>query len=229
MIGDDITAPMSFGEVTSASGVSFIASQMSGIMGLAYNTISVDGLPTFFDGANLTDKSFSFYLHDTDKDSYMVIPGMDSENYEEIQKHNVAEQKYWALKLDSVAQGDSKIDASKYLAVIDSGTSLLVGPKAVVDKLIAGITVDSGCKNLDSLPDIGFTMDGQHYPLTAKDYVLQVTQLGQTECLLGIQSMDFPAGFDYFIVGDVFMRKYPSYFNLDENTVSFQVAKETVA
>jgi len=41
--------------------------------------------------------------------------------------------------------------------------------------------------------------------------------------------MDFPAGFDYFIVGDVFMRKYPSYFNLNENTVSFQVAKDTIA
>jgi hypothetical protein len=25
------------------------------------------------------------------------------------------------------------------------------------------------------------------------------------------------------------MRKYPSYFNLNENTVSFQVAKDTIA
>jgi len=96
MIGD-ITATMSFGEVTSASGVSFIASQMSGILGLAYDTISVNKLPTFFDNADLTDKSFSFYLHDTSADSYMVIPGMDSENYEAIDTHKVVEQKYWAL------------------------------------------------------------------------------------------------------------------------------------
>lgn len=225
MIGDDITAPMSFGEVTSASGVSFIASQMSGIMGLAYNTISVDGLPTFFDGANLTDKSFSFYLHDTDKDSYMVIPGMDSENYEEIQKHNVAEQKYWALKLDSVAQGDTKIDASKYLAVIDSGTSLLVGPKEIVDPLIKGITVKKDCSNIDSLPTMTITIDETDYELDASDYVLKITQGGQSECLIGVQSMDFPEGFNYFIMGDVFMRRYPSYFNLNDNTVSFQVAK----
>jgi cathepsin D len=80
--------------------------------------------------------------------------------------------------------------------------------------LISGITVDSGCKNLDQLPEIGFTLDGQYYPLAPEDYVLKVTQLGQTECLLGIQSMDFPAGFNYVIMGDVFMRKYPSYFNL---------------
>jgi hypothetical protein len=40
--------------------------------------------------------------------------------------------------------------------------------------------------------------------------------------------MDFPAGFNYFIVGDVFMRKYPSYFNLNDNTVSFLV-QNTIA
>ena len=64
MIGD-ITAPMGFGEVTSVSGASFYASQMSGIIGLAYKSISVDNLDTFMDLSNLQDKSFSFYLHDT--------------------------------------------------------------------------------------------------------------------------------------------------------------------
>jgi len=225
----DIEATMHFGEVTSASGASFIASKMSGIMGLAYDTISVDKFPTFMDQVALKDKSFSFYLHSNPEASYMVIPGMDTEGYTVIQAHKVVEEKYWALKLDSMNQGDTVIPAGNIKAVIDSGTSLLVGPKAVVDQLIAGITVSSDCSNLDTLPDIGFTMDGQHYPLTAKDYVLQVTELGSTECILGIQSMDFPAGFDYFIVGDVFMRKYPSYFNLNENTVSFQVAKDTLA
>lgn len=66
----------------------------------------------------------------------MVIPGMDSENWTAIDTHKVVEQKYWALELDSVAQGSKKIDASKYKAVIDSGTSLLVGPKELVDPLI---------------------------------------------------------------------------------------------
>jgi len=42
---------------------------------------------------------------------------------------------------------------------------------------------------------------------------------------MGIQSMAFPAGFNYFILGDVFMRKYPTFFSLNDNTVSFQVAK----
>jgi len=34
--------------------------------------------------------------------------------------------------------------------------------------------------------------------------------------------MAFPPTFHYFILGDVFMRKYPTLFSLDDNTVSFQ-------
>lgn len=217
---------MSFGEITSVSGMAFYASQMSGILGLAYNTISVDSLPTWMDDAKLTDKSFSFYLHSNPDASYMVIPGMDTENFTTIDTHPVVEQKYWALALNSMQQGSNpKIDASKYKAVIDSGTSLLVGPKEIVDDLIKGISVKADCSNLNSLPTLTFTIDNTAYTLAGTDYALKVTQAGQTECMLGIQSMAFPAGFNYFIFGDVFMRKYPSYFNLNNNTVSFQVSK----
>jgi len=87
----DIQATMGFGLVTSASGVSFIASQMSGIIGLAYDTISVDKLNTFMDNADLQQKSFSFYLKDTTEDSYMVIPGMDTENFTTVDTHPVVE------------------------------------------------------------------------------------------------------------------------------------------
>jgi hypothetical protein len=216
----DISATMGFGEVTSVSGVSFYASQMSGIMGLAYDTISVDHLKTFMDNAPLTDKSFSFYLKDTSDESYMVIPGYDP-SHAIIGTHKVVEQKYWSLEMSTIAQGTKVIDASNYKAVIDSGTSLLVGPKALVDPLIQGITVSKTCAGITNLPNMTFTIDGHAYVLTPNDYVLKVTQSGVTECLLGVQSMDFPAGFNYFIMGDVFMRKYPAYFNLNDNTVSF--------
>jgi len=215
---------MSFGEVTKASGTSFLVGKMDGIIGLGYDTISVDGLPTFFDQVNLEDKSFSFYLHTNPEESHMTIPGMDTENYGVIDTHKVVEQKYWALNLTGVAQGDKQIPTDGAKGVIDSGTSLLVGPKQLVDPLIEGIAVNQDCSGLDDLPDISFTIDSTTYSLAPSDYVLKVSAVGQTECLLGIQSMDFPAGFNYFIMGDVFMRKYPSYFNLNDNTVSFQVA-----
>jgi len=160
MIGADVSVPsMGFGEVTSASGISFDVSRMSGILGLAYKSISVDGLDTFMDLSNLTDKSFSFYLHSNPTESYMIVPGMETEGWTTIDKHTVAEQKYWALTLKSISQGTKVIDASKYKAVIDSGTSLLVGPTELVTPLIDGITVNATCDGIDSLPDISFTID----------------------------------------------------------------------
>jgi hypothetical protein len=38
---------------------------------------------------------------------------------------------------------------------------------------------------------------------------------------MGIMSMDLPDGFNYFIVGDVFMRPYATHFSRNDNTVSF--------
>jgi len=38
---------------------------------------------------------------------------------------------------------------------------------------------------------------------------------------MGIMSMAVPDDFHYIIVGDVFMRPYPTYFNRNDNTVSF--------
>jgi len=217
----------SFGEVTSVKGASFLAGEMSGILGLAYDSISVDNLPTFFTAANTSQKSFSFYLGTLPEKSYMYVPGWDMTNEEHmfkgVQTHKVVEEKYWGINLTSMRQGTTNIDTSGYLAVIDSGTSLLVGPKALTDKLIDGISVEQDCSNLDSLPEIGFNFDGTDYALSPSDYVLQVTQLGKTECLLGVQSMDFPEGFNYFIVGDVFMRKYPTLFDMDNNSVAFLV------
>jgi hypothetical protein len=70
---------MKFGEITSVSGLAFYTSQLSGILGLAYDTISVNKLPTFLDSSNLDDKSFSFVLHLNPDKSYMTLPGYDED------------------------------------------------------------------------------------------------------------------------------------------------------
>jgi saccharopepsin len=225
-ITDDImVTQMGFGEIDHVSGISFDVSQMSGIIGLAYKSISVDGLDTFMDLSNLEDKSFSFYLHSNPTESYMIIPGMESSGWTTVDKHNVVEQKYWALNLSGAKQGSTAIDTTGYKAVIDSGTSLLVGPKKIVDELTKGISVPKNCSGVDSLPDITFSIDDTDYTLKSTEYVLNL----QGQCLLGIQGQNFPEGFNYFILGDVFMRKYASYFNLNDNTVSFLVPSEEKA
>ena len=53
-MGDAVATTMTFGEITSTSGAMFLVSQLDGILGLAYPTISVDHLPVFIDESNLS-------------------------------------------------------------------------------------------------------------------------------------------------------------------------------
>lgn len=120
--------------------------------------------------------------------------------------------------------GKEKIDMSEYKWVIDSGTSLIMGPQELISKLTAGITVDQKCGNIDQLPNVTFTIDETDYTLTPEDYVIKVTELGQTACLNGIMGGPLPADFKYVILGDVFMRKYLTYFDMNNNRVGFAQA-----
>jgi hypothetical protein len=70
---------MKFGEITHVSGMAFYVSQLSGNLGLAYDSISVNKLPTFLDSASMKDKSFALYLALNPKDSFMTIPGFDKD------------------------------------------------------------------------------------------------------------------------------------------------------
>ena len=47
-----------------------------------------------------------------------------------------------------------------------------------------------------------------------------------TECVLGIIGMEVPDDYDfpYLIIGDSFIRKYYSYFDMDNMRVGFSLA-----
>jgi len=170
-----IVANMKMGEITEAKGVSFLASSMSGIIGLAYDTISVNKLPTWMDINTLSsdNKSFSMYLTVNPAESYMIIPGWDTDKtLKTVNKHKVIEQKYWALNLTGMGRGSTALPVDGYKAVIDSGTSLLVGPSEIINELIKDITVNGDCSNLNEMPAVYFTIDSYKYVLTPSDYVL---------------------------------------------------------
>lgn len=207
---------MKFGEITQVSGAAFYVSQLSGILGLAYNTISVNQLPTFLDSSNLGEKSFSFFLSTDPEKSFMTMPGYDQElmSGHKFNFHSVIEKKYYSLNLTSASQaGGIKVDTQGFKAVIDSGTSVIIGPERLMTPLIEGISVSVDCSGIDDLPSITFTFDDLEYELSPQDYVLRVQAFGATECLNGLMAAKLPEGFNYFILGDVFMRRYYTFFD----------------
>merc|ERR1712013_479131 len=155
-----------------------------------------------------------------------ISVGTPAQEFTKIATHKVIEETYWTLDLKGLKKGDTVIPADGFKGVIDSGTSLIAGPEAIVNPLIEGLDVPKDCSGLDALPDLTFTLDSTDYVLKPTDYVLEITQGKQTQCLLGIQAITgTPEGFNYLIMGDVFMRPYPTFFDKDANEVTFFTEK----
>lgn len=151
----------------------FAVAKMDGILGMAYPTISENKLPTVMealkkDGA-ISENIVTFNLNHTGTDSSMTLGGIDeSEVSGDIEYHDVASESYWLIKVDSLKLGD-KVIASNLKGIVDTGTSLMVANKSVIED-IANLTVKQDCStDASSLPDVTFVIDGKDYTLTGDD------------------------------------------------------------
>jgi len=129
--------------------------------------------------------------------------------------------------------GNSVSTAKK--GVVDTGTSILAGPTAEVAAIAKSVgatptpvnpneyTID--CSLVSSLPDLTFVFaGGKEFVLTGPEYVDEVSEEGLTMCLFGMTGIDIPRG-PLWILGDVFIRKFYSIFDYDNERVGFALAK----
>jgi len=101
-------ADMSFGAIDSVYDGLFNDFPCSGILGLAYDTVSIDQYPTFIESIDTADKSFGFFLNNDIEGSYMTIPGMETEGLTKIATHDVIEMSQWNLNLTSLTGPNGK-------------------------------------------------------------------------------------------------------------------------
>jgi len=240
---DDVTLAESlvidaqrFAEVQDAGGlgVAYYLGKFDGILGLGFTSISIDGTTTCFENLirqnKLDQPIFAFYLGDN-APGELTFGGYDPTKFEgEIQFVKLDEATYWQITLDKIEAGDYSKTAedNKITAIVDSGTSLMTGPKAEISKLaaVAGAkpnimgqyTID--CALVDQIPDIIFTIGGHEYTIPGHKTVLQA----QGTCIFAFMGMDFPAPGPQWILGDVFMREYYTVFNYVDETIGFAKA-----
>merc|ERR1712178_513720 len=150
-------------------GLAYGIGKFDGILGLGWDRISVDGVPTVFGDlvkeGTLAAPEFAFYLGDQ-KPGTLVIGGTDKSHYTgDFTYVPLKSEDYWRIALDDV-----KINGQSYTttrtAIVDSGTSLLAGPKADVTKiaaLVGATPVIHGEYSIDcdkASPDISFVIAG---------------------------------------------------------------------
>jgi hypothetical protein len=192
-----------FAEVQDAGGLglAYALGKFDGILGLGFTSISVDNTPTVFENAlkqNVVDQPiFSFYLGDN-KPGELTFGGYDPSKFEgDLVYVDLLSATYWEIALDAVVAGDysapPNANGSPISAIVDSGTSLMVGPKKDIAKLAAAVgakpnfvgeyTID--CKKVNDIPDVVFTIGGVEYTVPGKDTVISA----QGTCLFAFMGM----------------------------------------
>jgi len=143
-----------FAEVTHEPGIAFLAAKFDGIMGLAFDTISVDHVrPVWYnmlDEKLVNQSVFAFYLNRTGGEGELVFGGVDEAHYTgDIHYVPLTNETYWEFEMqDFAVEGQSF--CSNCRAIADSGTSLIAGPsaavKAINDKIGAEGILAQECK-----------------------------------------------------------------------------------
>jgi len=147
-IGGTTVTSQTFAEVTSEPGITFLAAQFDGILGLGFDSISVDHVtPVWYNlvSQNLVSSPvFAFWLNrdpnaPDGQGGELSLGGVDPNHYTGTFTYvPLTEESYWEFSMDSLAIGPT-VFCTNCKTIADSGTSLLAGPTAIVSQIQAAI------------------------------------------------------------------------------------------
>lgn len=244
--GDLVTEAVSIGPVRVtgqtvgliqvAAGASWMSSRFDGILGLAFEELSVTKRPLLLDTMAsqhvLEHTMISFFYSDT--------PDMDSAvAFGEPDKHfmrsaitwvDVSRAMYWEVPLNGwwlAGQKLTGVDCAR--AVLDTGTSYFTAPRHVVDAIRRQLPpLHRDCSNFDQLPVLTVQLGDTKFDIEPRYYVERKYN-GQS-CFLAIVALDVPPPRGPLVImGDMFMRKYYTTFDHDKKRLGFSLSANTDA
>jgi len=210
-------------------GLAFVLAKFDGILGMAWDSISVDKIAQpmdqIFNHTDCNQQLFAFWLNrneDSNVGGEMTLCDMDPNHYKgEISYESLTGTDYWRIQIGGLKVDDQQIVGTAN-AIVDTGTSLLVGPSDLVEQIqtiIGGFPIAPGeyvvfCNLVEFLPTVHINIGGKDWALKPDDYILKESSEGVDLCIVGIAGIDFPPQIGpLWILGDVFIGRYYSVFD----------------
>ena len=229
-IGDLNIKNQDFGEVTEASGKALDYGRFDGILGLGLNPASVNHIvPPFYnmiDQRLLDEPIFAFSFVSRDHGSVVTFGGIDEKYYTgELIKIPLRNEFNWEVDSDLMAYGGETAELENNGVILDPSTSTIILPANLEELLNAEIGGRRGadgsyivdCHKRQTAADLTFHLHGHSFTISASDYILHYG----SDCISGIIGLDIfgPVGESLIILGDAFLRRYYSVFDLGNKAV----------
>merc|ERR1712050_369174 len=164
----------------------------------------------------------------------IIFGGSDPSLYRgELHYVDITEEMHWQVKMEGILLYGYPAGCFKgWRAVVDSGTSFIMGPSKEVDFIffILHAVEYKGwkavkCSQIPSLPDLSFVIDGRTYRISPDNYVLGWQYPTEEWCYLLIGGIHAPwLRPPVWILGDVFLGVYYTEFDLGRKRVGFAEA-----
>ncbi|CDQ86683.1 unnamed protein product [Oncorhynchus mykiss] len=200
--------------------------------GPGFPNLAASGATPVFDNMMsqglVSQNLFSVYLSGNSAEGSVVSFGNIESNYYtgQITWIPLSSETYWQINMDSVTiNGNTVACSGGCQAIIDTGTSLIVGPTTDISNMNSwvGATTDQygdasvNCNNIPNMPEVTFTLNGNAFTISASAYTSQ----NSNGCMTGFGNGGTQ---QLWILGDVFIRQYYAIFDRQNNYVGLAQA-----
>ncbi|KAH7909359.1 aspartic peptidase domain-containing protein [Hygrophoropsis aurantiaca] len=198
-----------------------------GLIGMAFGSIgrstSSPLLETLVNQSSLPEPIFAFSLGSNN--SELSIGGVNSALYTgAITYANVTDAAMWKIVVDGVSANGTSVFCG-IEAVVDTGTSLILGDSINVDTLYAAIdgimiTPSTYAYPCDASPNVAFQIGNMSIAIDPEwlNGGSLPAPVNGVEMCLGMIGISFT---DYWILGDIFMRNVYTVFDMGNKRVGF--------
>jgi len=140
----------------------------------------------------------------------------------------ISDPGYWQFTLSDIVLNGSSLgfcnSKTGCQAVVDTGSSLIMGPKRMVNSLENVLLKNvKNCKDLSALPSLGFRVGNRTLNLEPEDYM----DVGPKTCLFSFLDVPDTGKGPLVVLGMPFLRKYYTVFDFTEGRqrLGFALAK----